>query len=223
MKLKLIHIIPEVANVKTFVFTPQGPLAWIAGQSIRLELPRDSYGVDERRFTISSAPHQKNIHITTRLSDSEFKRHLFGMQPGEHIDAYAVDGTFTWPNSLHSPIFMAAGIGITPFHAMLHQRMHEQKPLQASLFYSNSTSDFVFKNTLERWQTDSPGFVVNYLSGQRLTRDFIHNLVPNLQDKTIYISGPTAMVDDIGNALLKGGHSEHLIKRDWFTGNFSAT
>lgn len=44
MKLQFLRQVPETDTITTFAFLPQEPLAWTAGQSIRLELPRASYG-----------------------------------------------------------------------------------------------------------------------------------------------------------------------------------
>src|SRR4051812_31124969 len=74
--LYLMHLLFESAHnvtgdVTTFTFRPEAPLMWTAGQSIKLEVP-GPYGPLEHRFSISSAPHEGIVAITTRLSGSSY-------------------------------------------------------------------------------------------------------------------------------------------------------
>jgi NAD(P)H-flavin reductase len=52
---------------------------WTAGQSIKLEVP-GPYGPLEHRFSISSAPHEGIVAITTRLSGSSYKNSLAALR-----------------------------------------------------------------------------------------------------------------------------------------------
>src|SRR3990170_8502700 len=122
MKLTLQDKKQEAKNVFTLVFAPDGPISWIAGQSIRLELPAGQYDTEERRFTISSAPHENHIAITTRTTPGLFKQSLLELKIGDIVEANAIEGTFTWKESEKPLIFIAGGIGITPFYAMLKHR-----------------------------------------------------------------------------------------------------
>ena len=97
----------------TFIFAPAVPCLWIAGQSIKIEVP-GAYGPLEHRFTISAAPYEQRIAITTRRSNSAYKKSLFGLQPGATVRAFGVEGTFTWQESALPAFFVAGGIGITP-------------------------------------------------------------------------------------------------------------
>src|SRR5690606_35964973 len=71
IKLTLKSVRPEAGNVKTFVFSPESEVSWKAGQYMHYVLPQaeaDDRG-EERWFTISSAPHEKDLQITTRIFD----------------------------------------------------------------------------------------------------------------------------------------------------------
>jgi ferredoxin-NADP reductase len=79
MKLRLIQKHQELHDVCSFVFEPEEPITWEAGQYMHYNFPHpdtDDRGV-ERWFTISTAPFEKNIRITTRLAlekGSSFKK-----------------------------------------------------------------------------------------------------------------------------------------------------
>jgi ferredoxin-NADP reductase len=213
MELQFKEAKQEEGGTTTFSFMPTKPLTWVAGQSIKIEVP-GPYGPLEHRFSISSAPYQAFISITTRLSGSSYKNSLAKLQKGDTVRAYGLEGTFTWRESDTPLLFVAAGIGITPYHSILKQRIHEGKPIPVTLIYSSSTDDIIFAKEFDAWQKTHPEFTVRYIMGERLTA--MH--IPEPENHLVYLSGPSAMVDDISAALLVQGVPETQLVRDWFTG-----
>lgn len=214
MRLTFIRQKPVGGDAVTFVFEPNGPITWQAGQSIRLELPT-LIGSSEHRFTISSAPFERHIAITTRPSDSDFKQALFALTPGQVIAANGLEGSFTWQESAHPLLFVAAGIGVTPFRAMLAQRIHDSLPANATLLYASR--EYIFADDFATWQKANSGLRVEHIADRRVVLADI--LVHDTPDRLIYISGPSVMVDELSAALVASGVTNARIKRDWFTGN----
>src|SRR4030042_1241439 len=66
MKLTLIKKIQESKDIYTFVFEPETPITWKAGQHIFLKIPHENPDArgEIRHFTISSAPLEKDLCIT---------------------------------------------------------------------------------------------------------------------------------------------------------------
>lgn len=221
MFITLKHIQPQAGSAVTFVFEPTEPVAWQAGNSFHLEVPGD-YAPIEHTFTISSAPTEKVIAITTRPSDSPFKRNLFGLAPGDTLQATAFGGAFTWRDTTLQPVFLASGIGITPFHAMLKQRVLHGQALPITLIYASATDDIIFKTQLDEWAAAHPELAVHYIVGERLGVSHIQPLA-DMGKSLFYISGPTAMVDDVTGALQSQGVLDSQLVRDWFTGRFPET
>jgi ferredoxin-NADP reductase len=217
MTITLAQIIPQAGNATTFVFKPSMPTTWKAGNSFHLEIAGD-YAPVEHTFTISSAPHERHIAITTRRSDSPFKRSLFAMRPGDQAEASAIGGTFTWRDTSLRPVFLASGIGITPFRAMLKQRVLTGQKLPITLLYGSATDDIIFKTELDEWNTDHPEFTVHHIIGERLRLSHIREYA-DAKKSLFYLSGPSAMVDDISAALLDDNVLEPQLVRDWFTGH----
>ena len=78
MRLILEEKYHEIADVWVFRFRPETPMQWSPGQFMRFEIPHDkpdAKGI-ERWFTISSAPYEGVIQITTRISSSTLKQAL---------------------------------------------------------------------------------------------------------------------------------------------------
>lgn len=216
MTITLRDIIPQAGNATTFVFIPNEPLTWEAGNSFHLEVMGD-YAPVEHTFTISSAPAEGVLAITTRPSDSQFKRGLFSLEPGSTLQANAFGGSFTWRETTLKPVFLASGIGITPFHAMLKQRVLTGQNLPITLIYASRTHDIIFKAQLDEWAANYPEFTVQYIVGERLNSGHIQARA-DTGKSLFYVSGPSSMVDDISAALQTHGVLDSQLVRDWFTG-----
>lgn len=209
MKLKLVRKQLETDNVWSFFFEPAEPLAWVAGQSVRIEIPRKTWGYDERRFTIASAPSEGRIRITTRLSGSEFKQALAALQPGETVDGHNIEGSFIWEPS-PPKLLLAAGIGITPFRAMLKAHAPEE---DVKLLYQSKDQPPVFGDELSAWLDDALT-----ITPDRLSFDSIAAFCPDWQQRLVYISGPEQMVQTLSRQLQGAGLPAGQLKTDLFTG-----
>src|SRR5436305_835670 len=82
----------EVSNVYSFVWQPDQPVTWEAGQYLHYILPHpdeDDRGI-ARWFTISAAPFEKHIMLTTRFDterSSTFKRALKSLEIGAEVES----------------------------------------------------------------------------------------------------------------------------------------
>ncbi|HWA52351.1 MAG TPA: FAD-dependent oxidoreductase [Patescibacteria group bacterium] len=221
MKLKLVSKRQEILDVTTFIFEPQEKIKWIAGQYLHWVLhhePTDDRGSD-RWFTISSAPFEKEIHITTRFNkerSSSFKNKLFSLEIGKSIENSYLEGDFivTDPNKKY--IFLAGGIGITPFRSIIKQLDHDKLPINVDLLYANHDQNIVFKKELEEISKRNPNFKITYIfSPEHIDENKIKQIV-SFQNKIIYVSGPELMVEDLIKMLKEIGIKEENIKGDWF-------
>ena len=215
MKLIFKHKRPEGNDIWSFAFTPIEPFSWEAGQSIRVEVA-GPYGSLEHRFSVSSAPSSGEVAITTRLNENDYKTSLAALRPGDEADAYGLEGDFTWRRSDLPHILVAAGIGITPYHAMLAERAQQSHPLAATLIYGSSDNPPVFKDYLDAWARKYTEFGVNYISGRVDVVDILAE--QNAMHRTIYVSGPSKMVDTICADLIAAGVDPVRILTDQFTG-----
>lgn len=100
---------------------PERPLRRRPGQYVELALPhRAQDGRGARRvFSAASSPLAPDVVIATRLAEpgSTFKRRLAGLAPGDRIAGAALGGDFLPPADDRPQLWLAGGIGITPFAA----------------------------------------------------------------------------------------------------------
>src|SRR5678815_4408747 len=111
------------------------------GQSVDLTLlnppETDSEG-NVRTFSIASAPFEDQLRFATRMRDTAFKRSLRRVPLGTVVKMDSAMGSFTLhKNSAKPAVFLAGGIGVTPFSSIVRQADHDRAPHKLYLFYSN--------------------------------------------------------------------------------------
>lgn len=65
---------------------------------------------------------------------------------------------------------MAGGIGITPFRSMIKYNIDKNLKIPMHLIYSNSNSEFVFKEDLDKWQKENNYIKVEYINTSEVGR-----------------------------------------------------
>jgi ferredoxin-NADP reductase len=219
MVLKLINKEHLVDNVWAFRFQPSEPLLWTAGQYVRVELPHDNPDEEgtKRWFTNSAAPYEGIMQITTRVTDTTFKQALSMLIEGDELQLIEnPEGDFVWQDTTLPLIFVAGGIGVTPFHSILKQRVHDQLPINVTLIYGARTENVPFQSELSQWAAYDADFKVTYVVGEPLTAAKLAELEPNLNKSLVYLSGPEPMVQALGKDLQQHGLPEAQCKRDEF-------
>lgn len=223
MKLKLKETKEEAKNVISFILEPQEPLSWRAGQFLHYVLhhePTDQRGSD-RWFTVSAAPSEGHVMITTRKDEeriSSFKNALFSMKAGDEIEISDVDGDLTVEDTTREYIFIAGGIGVTPFRAILKEAENQGQKLRVTLLYANRDDDIPFKAELDALAGLNPDLKIHYFSGQRIDEAAIRAVVSDISTPLFYVSGPEPMVDAFGSMLKEMGVTKENLKQDWFPG-----
>jgi glycine betaine catabolism B len=216
------------AAPRRFAFAPGQYMEWTLG----LDDP-DSRG-NRRYFTLASAPTEGDLRLGVRFyqHSSTFKKALLSMKRDHEIVAAQLAGDFVLPDNPRQPcVFIAGGIGITPFRSMVQYLLdtHQRRPI--TIFYANhSANEIVYKPVFDRAErelgiqtiytlTDTRNPPPNW-EGRvgRITPEWIRKLTPEYRDAIFYISGPVAMVDAFKQTLRQLGIKEAHIKTDFFAG-----
>jgi ferredoxin-NADP reductase len=229
MKITLDHTRPEAENIRTFFFKPERPVRYTAGQYTELHIPHpktDDRG-DKRWFTLSSSPEDEFLSITTKYAgddkSSSFKKTLFKLKPGTELDVAEPMGDFVLPKLIQTPlVFIAGGIGITPFHSILEwlRATHEKRPIKL-LYGVRSEDEIVFQDTFKAAGVE-PTIVVSEASDAwggergRIDAELILGLEKPSDDTLIYVSGPEPMVQSLAKELHGAGVNKNQIVTDEF-------
>ncbi len=217
--------VQELPGVVSFQFKPQPGLRWHAGQYMVYFMPGAAFDFllpFVRPFTISTSPDEGYVRITTRIIDrpSVFKRQLLKIQPGARVLAGGPYGFFTLTDTSKEYVFLAGGIGITAFRAILADLTARGTMPRITLFYSNRSADILFKSELDRLAKRFPQFTVRYLTDpERIDATMVRTHVPDVMAPTYYLSGPKPMVVGVSKQLQQElGIPRSQLKHDAFDG-----
>jgi len=223
-KLTLARRRRETADAISFRFKSEKLKSWRPGQYLVWTLAHpspDGRGVD-REFTISSAPFEGRVQLTTRFSKREgssFKKALLRMTIGEAIEAAGPSGDFVAANTNRRLVFIAGGIGVTPYRAMLLALDRAGDPLNVDLLYADRGGEFPFLAELRRLADKRPAFRLHLFSGaKRLDAAAIAAAVGTGGRPVFYVSGPEPMVGAFEKTLKRMRVPRSRIKTDYFPG-----
>jgi ferredoxin-NADP reductase len=227
----------EVAKgTMAFYFDRPTAFTFKAGQFIDLSLPDllDSNPQGHTRaFTLANAPSEQQLMVATRLRDTAFKRMLGEITLGTTIDIEGPFGQFTLPdNNSRTAVFLAGGIGITPFRSMLVEAAHNKRPHRLILMYSNRRpEDAAFLDELQSLQQDNPeytciGTMTSPTGGTeawkgetgRIDQAMLRKYVKDMETASFYVVGPPAMVDGLRKMLESAGIHKSNIRAEEFVG-----
>lgn len=203
-----------------FYFRKPKSFAFIAGQYLKMKLPIKNPDLrgNSRYFTISSSPTEKDLSIITKIGKSSFKKALIRLKIGEKVQIRGPWGDFVLPEkSTKKLIFLAGGIGFTPFRSIL--TYVSDSKLSVPIFMINSYSDkkaAELATVLEEFK-DISGFKLEIML-QRITADLLHKYLDEKEKYVYYISGPERMVNGLASDLKKQGVKGENIKLDDFPG-----
>ena len=178
------------------------------------ELPtREQY----RDFSILSSPTELPLlAIAIRNSSSHFKKTLLALPIGNPVILEGPKGIFTLPNTTATPlIFVAGGIGITPFMSMIRFLTNKKIPYEITLFYYNRNRDTAaYLTELEEYRSFVRLVLVFGLITEENFSPDRHALLTSL----IYIAGPPGMVKETRKILSQLQVNEKQIRTEEFTG-----
>ena len=230
MRATFVRKEPEAKNIYTFYFRPEKPVRYIAGQFTELYLPhagKDKRS-DKRFFTLSSSPHEELLTITTNFTSpngSTFKSELANLKKGQPVNLASPMGDFVLPKDPTIPlIFVAGGIGCTPFHSIVSWLDNQNEKRDITLLYSAKTLDKVaFGSTFKKLGKNFKIILQNAPENWRgptgkFSADLIQELAEITPEHYIYVSGPEPMVETISKDLKKAGINKRHTYTDFFPG-----
>lgn len=212
------RIVADKAHEYTFSLG-EDSLKFQAGQYVWLVLPnmsvQDPRG-NRRAFSVFSSPNQAGIiKIASRMSDSGYKQTLAGLELGAKVEIIGPFGFFTLPKEPGKPlVFLAGGIGITPFFSMIQWASEQKLPQQILLLYANGTLErAAYIKELEALQQQNPFFTFKAVCG-KMAWERIQSFVTDPKKSLWYVSGPRSMICDITEQLLLHGVNEQSFRYD---------
>jgi predicted ferric reductase len=173
-------------------------------------------------FSLSAAPNGQYIRITVKAV-GDFTSAMRHLTIGTKVVVEGPYGIFTSVRRrLPRVALIAGGIGITPLRALLEE-MPQRKNAIILIYRARSWEDVVFQPELDQLIKDRGG-VIHYIVGRRghevplepLARRVLRVLVPDIQDRDVFICGPPDMLQGVGESLRDLGVPPRQIHRERF-------
>lgn len=210
MKLKIKNKREIAADTLEVSFDIEGKdINYKPGQYFFIKLPDAPYDDEKgltRHFSIVSSPNENVITMATRLRGSGFKKSLKEMSVSSEVEIYDIQGEFVLPENPERPlVFLAGGIGITPFMSMLRYMDGKDIDHPVTLIYSNRTKESTaYLEELKELAEKRDNFTLILTmtddadwDGETRIIDaqFLKDCIDDYKNHNYYIAGPPGMVE----------------------------
>jgi ferredoxin-NADP reductase len=224
----------EVAKGTLFVTFDVGGenVEFEPGQYFWVELldpPYEDEKGPRRHITVVTSPTEGVLGLATRIRDTAFKRSLVEMPEGASVDVEQPKGSFVLPEDTSKQyVFVAGGIGITPFRSMLRYIADKGLDYDITLVYSNrDVESTAFLDELKELESVVPRCRVIFTmtddptwegDKRMLDAEVLRELLGDLESFHFMIAGPPPMAKSVEASLLEAGLSEDQVQSDSFSG-----
>lgn len=200
----------EAGDVHCFSFEPRKPLTFIAGQHGILRVP----GAGRRTFSLASAPEDPEIMIATRLrSGSAYKTALAALKPGDEVTLQGPMFNFTLRDTTDDVVFLAQGVGITPFRSMLRHASAAGVAKRIHLVHVGGDGLAPFRE-----QTEALATTALYPTDRGAFADAARELTARFPAANYFVSGAADFLKSTVAQLTESGIGKRRIRKDHFVG-----
>jgi ferredoxin-NADP reductase len=219
-----------------FIIPQKNKMAFTPGQYMEWTIPHkktDSRG-NRRYFTIASSPTEETLRLGVKFypNGSSYKKAMAAIDTQTPIVGAQLSGDFTLPKDTKQKlVFIAGGIGITPFRSMIKYLLDINQARPIILFYVNKTvNEIVYTDVFNQAAVQLGIKTIYTLTDQtqvppnwqqktgRIDATMIRQEIPDFMERTFYLSGPHTMVTAYKETLHAMGVPGKQIKIDFFPG-----
>lgn len=222
-------------NMYEFVFSKLKDFKYLPGQYLEWTLKDvnfDSRG-NRRYFTLASSPTEESVLLGVKIvpqDSSSYKKKMLSLEKGEEIIGAQLSGDFILPENKNKKlVFIAGGIGVTPFRSMVKYLIDKNERRDIVIFYcASDPREFVYRDIF----TSGTGIglkTVYVVTGKenvsgwsgevgRITPEMLEKYVPDYKERKFYLSGPNAMVEGYKKLLRTLKVGKENIVTDYFPG-----
>jgi ferredoxin-NADP reductase len=193
---------------------------------------KNGYQMSSRPFSIASSPTQNNYLQFGIKIMGKFTKRLSELKIGDKINVYGPYGDFTYSEKKYpDSIFIAGGIGITPFINSIRYSNNKRNSQHITLLYSNrKLNTTVFKDELEDISRENKNIktilsitdeniskLEKNIENRRIDREMISKYSEPIKNKTFFICGPEKFMEAMERKLLSLGVKKKNIKYEIFS------
>lgn len=233
---KLIRHETVAEGTMRFHFAKPAGFDFVPGQFVEITLidpPETDAEGNARAFSLVSTPSEPELSVTTRMRDTAFKRVFKQLQPGAKFIVDGPMGSFTLHRNSSKPaVFLAGGIGITPFHSIIKHAAENLLPHKIVLFYSNRRpEDAAFLDELQTIEKKYKNFqlIATMAEMEKSSQPWngetgfidaamLQRHLSSLAGPIYYVAGPPVMVTAMRTMLEKAQVDLDDVRTEEFSG-----
>ena len=229
----IVAVRSETAHSRSLALRVDGWQGHQAGQHVDVRLTAADGYQAQRSYSISSAPAANELELLVDyVPDGEVSPYLTGeARVGDRFEVRGpIGGYFIWTAAYGGPLLLVAGgSGIAPLASILAYRAAAARGLATRVLYSVRTAaDIIFQERLEAWKHDDPSLMVSLTltrsapsdwSGHRGRIDaaMLREVAFAAAEAPLaYVCGPTAMVEQVADALVSVGYPAGRVRTERF-------
>jgi len=217
-----ISSIKQKKDVFKIVLSPEHkPLSYKAGQFIFVRFYNENISKEAHPFSIASKTDSNDITIVAKML-GDYTSKLGHLKKGDKVSVEGPYGKFNYKRFSDSDqVWIAGGIGITPFIGMVQDVVHDNSfKGTVTLFYSVKSEeeligDAMFKELAQEsnkfayipWITSTNG---------RINIKKIFELSGRFMNKHFFLCGPTRFKESIMKSLIKNEVGKRYIHEEVF-------
>jgi glycine betaine catabolism B len=224
------EVVPRTFDTYSFRFSRPAEFSYKPGQYIMVTIKSDDKEL-VHPFSLSSSPtEQEFIEFTKKLTNSDYSARLKSMKPSDWARIDGPYGKFTCECEYEKILFLAGGIGITPFFSIIKYCRDSKLGTSIVLFYgARNQNEIAFKKELDEMQGENPNLKVIYILNEPLvgwagktgfvSADLLRKEVPDYKDRVFYACGPLGMVSAMQRVVSDLGLPTTQLRLESFVGH----
>ncbi|MCG8453085.1 MAG: FAD-dependent oxidoreductase [Spirochaetales bacterium] len=222
--IPLIRIRQEEHRLFLFDFDSQSITDWQAGEHGIFALPANTRIKRKRSwraFSILSLPEEGLLRFATQIPEecSAYKSALLRLRQGDEILLRGPFGPFLLPKENNPLIFIANGIGITPFRSMAATLAERDDSRPLGLLHMAHLQEHPLRPDMEGFLGNRTNTVLRFLTNREGFADGVRESVGMFGgEERYYLAGSQSFIRDVKRLLRFQGVPRRHINTDAFWG-----
>ena len=180
-----------------------------AGQFLFVSFPGDKTLAEVHPFTISSSPKEAALRVSVKAS-GDWTTHLYGnLRDGADARVEACFGMFNYKTGGQKQIWIAGGIGVTPFLSWVRD-LGGEPTHEIDFFYTvRADADALFADEFtaaaQKYKNFRATINVSSKNGSLTADKIVATLTGNVAERHVYLCGPLPMTEAFRKQFMAKG------------------
>jgi len=184
------------------------PMAFTPGQFAYVTLKDDDLDSESHPYSFSSSNRERLVKFVVK-NLGDYTANLSKVDVGDEAYLRGPHGSFSYLNTKNKKqVWIAGGIGVSPFLSMARS-LRKNSAYDIEMFYCTKThSEQVFFNDLNKIAKKHKRFNLRGICEDEqgfLTAERIQAIVPDLNERDVFICGPPIMMQSLQQQLIEKG------------------